>query len=106
MLSRFNTAEITEKWPWWAQLHAFWHKLPHYNSIPVANSTPGQDRAAEAGGVDGYADGAEATENDKLPAGWNGVQEYPASGRDVEPEIEEPLNDEVRQLVNFEVIAA
>jgi hypothetical protein len=50
--------------------------------------------------------GAEATENDKLPAGWNGVHEYPASGQDVELEIEEPLNDEVRQLVNFEVIAA
>ncbi|RXW15587.1 hypothetical protein EST38_g10267 [Candolleomyces aberdarensis] len=41
-------AEILQEWPFYADLHALWSKLPNYNPVGVSNATPGQDHAGQA----------------------------------------------------------
>jgi hypothetical protein len=84
--------DIREKWPWWAELHAFWRELPNYNTILGANSTPHHCAA------------------DALAAFGPGVGEDAASGQNVELEHDKDgiddlrgdSDNEVRQLFQIE----
>lgn len=80
--------QITEGWPWWAELHAFWRELPNYNPIAVATSTPGVDHALEASGL--FESSGALEESEPIDDGDGLIGE----SQDEEPDSERPEVDD------------
>jgi len=47
-IKTFHTAGICNEWPWWDNLHTFWHQLPNYNPQGIQSSDPGTMHASDA----------------------------------------------------------